>query len=254
MVIDINEVLCYCKCPMLYKFKYVDETNNKNINILEKYDYDIHKTLYSYFAIIQNKEIGTLHALKKAWGEFWLKNKSPYDIIYSEPTSWRDTYDNKRKQGINAIFMFYQTFKDKPGIPIILNQKYKIAITKNITLTGTFELVRAVNIDDKDYIEIIDFKTNDRAYNKISINNDIEITAMSYAFRKIFNTKENNVIYYGIDKGKFESSTRSEADYDIMLNTISNVAKAIYNKMFYICPDEKCLSCPYKTKCSEHFS
>lgn len=231
---------------MYYKYRYVDNIDVNVISILDKYDIDMHKSIYLYFIKVQNGDIVNIDTLKRSWGRLWLGNKTIYDIMYQEPSSWRNTKNEKRKKGIESIVHIYNYYSKNIGCPIVINKKYKIKINKAITLTGNFEIIRELN----DNIEIIHFKTGDKLHDSFCVNNDLELTAASYAFRKLFGTKENAIIYHGIDKHKIKTTTRNENSYKILLNTIVNVCKCIYNNIFYICPEEdKCYNCVYKNHC-----
>lgn len=250
MDIDIREVIDYCRCPMYYKFKYQsDDIKTQTINVLEKYEVDIHRTLYSFFSLVQNGEPVGLINLKRTWGSLWIGSKSAGEVLYADPASWRDTHNEKRKKGITTIVNFYDRFKDKIGFPIAVNKRYRVLINKGVYLTGAFEVIREVSNKDKSIIEIIDFKVDDKQHNKLNIDKDLEITAASYAFRKTFNTVEDRILHYGLDKNKVNYTNRNEEDYKMLAHTVKCVAISIHNKLFYACPDSKCYSCTYKPVC-----
>jgi hypothetical protein len=233
---------------MYYKFKYeLPELKSDVINVLEKYDRDMHKTIYSFFAAVQNHEMVSLGAMKRTFGTLWIGNKDSASMLYAEPSSWRDTHNERRKRGINTVINVFNAFKDNPGFPIVINKPYSIKLSNTITLTGTWEIVREV--DNK--IQLIDFKVEDKLHNRIHIDKDIEITAACMAFDKIFDTKIDSVVYYGLDKNKAHVTNRNEDDFKVLTHTVTCVAKAIHNKLFYACPSNKCYSCMYKSVCSK---
>lgn len=251
MKIDISEIIDYCFCPMLYKFRYKDtHLKTKYINTIEKYDVDMHKVVYSFFSLIQAKEPVSIEMLKRTWGSLWLGNKTKHEIAFSEPSTWRDTHNEKRKDGLKAILKFFDKFSLKPGWPIAVNKKYEVEIAKNLILTGTWEVIREVD----GHIEIIDFKVDDKLHNKISIEKDLSVTAASYAFRKSFGTKEDALSYYGLSKGKKHNTGRTTDDYKMLVHTVKCVAIAVKNNLFYACPDSKCFSCPYKHMCNSNLN
>lgn len=255
MDIDIKEVIDYCQCPMLYKLKYCSpELKTKYINILEKYDHDIHKTIYSFFASIQENRSTSIGVLTHIWGKLWIGNKSMHDIIYADTTSWRDTQNERRKKGISTILNIFNMYKNSPGLPLVINKQYKVPITKSINLTGTWEIIRETQSDNTKVIEIIDYRVDDKFHNKINLHHDLEMSAASYAFREIFITNEDRIIYYGLEKNKIQHTSRDKDDYEILKHTVKCVATAIHNKLFYACPDSRCYSCSYKGVCNDNFS
>lgn len=246
MILDIKEVMDYCSCPMYYKLKYMNKSLKSNdVDILEKYNNDIHKTIYSFFANLQNFDQISISAMKRTFGMLWIGKKDVPNILI-QSSSWRDTRNRKRKSGINTIVNIFDTFKDNPGFPLIINKKYSVKINENITLTGTWEIIREV--DHK--IQLIDFKIGDKFRNRFIADTDLEITAGAYAFNKSFGTTLDNIMYYGLDKNKIHYTNRDKAKYDILLNTINCVAKSIYNKLFYVYPSDKCQQCIYNSICN----
>lgn len=237
---------------MLYLYRYKLGSSIKAINIREKYDHDIHKVVYNFFAVIQNNESLNINHLKRAWGSLWLGNKTGDDIILSTPSTWRDSANSKRKDGIQAIIRFFDKFKGNPGYPIAVNHPYKVSIGDGIIVLGTWEVIREVeDLPGQRVVEIIDFKVDDKLYNKVHFQNDIEITAMSYAFRETFNEVEDRILYYGMNKGANTEVTRSESDYEFMKHTVKDVVKSIQNDIYYARVGGDCYHCPYRRECEK---
>lgn len=250
MDIDIREVLDYCFCPMMYKHKYLNKSKKKKkISIIEKYEYDIHRAIYSFFNALQNNESVTLREVTRIWGSLWLGNKTKYDIVYSKSLSWGVIENERRKRGVDTLVYVFNYYRKDPGILLAINHPYKVDLGDNIFLTGSWELIREIKDKDIQIIEIIDFKNNDKVHNKVAVGNDLEITAASYAFRKTFNTKEDVIVYFGLDKKKVHKTTRSERDFKVLEHTVKCVAYAINHNLFYANPDSKCYTCPYRLVC-----
>lgn len=250
MILDIKEVIDYCHCPMLYKFKYENvDLKTPTISVLEKYDHDIHKTAYALFTLSQVHGKVPLSGLKSVWGGLWIGTKTPTEILYADPSSWRDRHNEKRKRGIDVVINIYNRFSDNPGFPIAVNKPYSLQISKDLTLTGTWEVIREVDRNGKQYIELIDFKIDDKLHNKIHVDKDLEVTAASYAFFKTFQSREDRILYYGLEKDKVHITSRTEDDFKVLIHTVKCVASAIRNRLFYACPDDKCYSCSYRPIC-----
>ena len=130
LVIDIKDVVDFCFCPYYYNIKYKlkDETN-----IRQLYDKSLHNTFYAYLRSLQEDKLNnTLEFLKYRWGKEWIKYKNAKDILITPSSFQRDSIENKRKQGIDAIFNFNDMkseiinglmpiLSDKTGrVPIIL--------------------------------------------------------------------------------------------------------------------------------------
>jgi len=250
MIIDIKEVLDYCYCPMLYKFNNENaDFKNKNINLREKYNKDIHSCAYAFFALIQNEDVVSLSGIKRTWGTLWIGDKSATDIVYAAPLILKDSESGLRKKGIATVINIYNKFKDNPGLPIMINKKYIIDIGDGLRLTGSFEIVREVEVNGEKIIELIDFKTEDKTRNTTYVNNDLEITSSSLAYETLFEEKLDRVIFYGLDKNKMVVTKRNEEDYNMLKHTVKMVSICIKNNIFYVAPGTKCFDCIYKKKC-----
>lgn len=249
IIINIQEVLDYAYCPMMYKYKYIDNLGDRYKTELEKYDICMHKCIYNFFTQAQFNKISIAN-LKASFASNWIKTNSITNIIYSEPSSWRDTENEKRKQGIEAIIKFYNLIKDNVGIPLVINKDYKVQMTSKIYLTGTFEVIREVaNKKGDKNIEILSIISDGKFYNDMCLEKDLKVSAASYAFRKTFETREDIIKFYSIDKSKMYNTNRNKEDYKMLLNTVVNVCKCIHNEIFYICPTKKCHKCAYKKLC-----
>lgn len=241
--VSIYEVLSYGYCPMLYKHLYVDNILRKNITLDNEYNDAIKKSIYGYLIASLDGNPNFSH-IKSSWGRIWIKDKKTIEYLYSNPSSWRDTHNEKRKLGISCLKSFYDFYNDKPFYPVFMNKEYSINIG-SVKLIGTFDVVLEYN----DKIYILCFKTSDKNFNSININKDLEITAMSYAFKKLFGTKENEIIIFNTNKGNYTYTKRNNKDYELFEESILNIYKSIYNNIFYISPNQKCNKCSCKNIC-----
>lgn len=252
--LDIDELMAYCHCPMYYYLKYRHhDKKNHYVNTIEKYNLDLHRAVYSFYSMIQNGESPSLSILKRAWGRLWIGKKSAEEFIVTTPTSWRDSYESRRKRGIDSIVKFYEQFKVNPGFPLAINTPYELQLGGDLILTGRWEIIREVEVrPGQREIQLLNFKVDDKVHNAIYMEKDLDITASSYAFRQQFNQCEDRLICYGLDKGKFHSVVRDETEYNMLKHTARCVQQAIDQQLFYACPKASCYQCLYRNQC-HHF-
>ena len=244
--ISLDEVIDYAKCPMLYKLKYVDKIGTEYTNLINKYKEDIKTIIYSsLYKIVEFENIQIEH-LKIAWGKLWIKDKRKSNIIFSETLSNKDTYNERRKSGLDALLYFHKEFKD-PGIPIAINKEYEIDISNNLVLTGKFELIRKY----KSSIDTAIFKLDENHLQKLSLQYDLELNALNIANKKYINSMNKTITMYNLDKKKKININIKNLNEETFKNTVLNIYKAIYNKLFYIVPSERCVSCIYKDICTK---
>lgn len=244
--ISINEVLDYGFCSMYYKYKYIDNLSDNNININKEYNEAIKKTIYGFLSSLQDNDL-SFNTIKHIWGRIWIKQKDVINLIYQKPKTWRDSHNEKRKLGIYSLNNFYEFITKESNIPLIYNQPYNIKIG-DISLMGEFEIIREINKST----QIIIIKNSNRNFNNIHLEKDLEVTATSLAFRKTFDTVEDDIVIFNSEKGNFKHTIRDEDDYKLLYNTVKKILVCINNNIFFACPNERCYNCLYRKICLEH--
>lgn len=200
---------------------------------------------------MQNGTLSTgIKFLKKRWGEEWVKQKTNSQIICTPSAIKRDTYDAKRKAGIDAIITF-NDIMNVPQFPIIINTPYKIPISKGLILRGVYEYVRELERKDgTKVIQIMKFRSeNNRFQIESQMNHDLELTAAAMAFKHMFNVESFELVYVDIYKKKAITSFRSQKDYDLLKETVRSVALSLKNHIRCVSPDKRCYHCEYRNIC-----
>jgi len=247
--IDIQEVVDFCFCPYYYDLKYKDK---KEINIKNLYDKSLHETFYAYLLALQQDTLtNTLEFLKYQFGKEWInyKKNKEYNLISSAMK--RDSYNRKRKKGIDAIFKFNDLMNKDRQLPIIVNHKYEIEICKNIILTGTFEYVRELTLKDKQkVIQIVKFiSESNRSFTNMARQNDLTLIAASYAFENLFDIDYFQSVVIDIEKGKATTSYYAKKEYELLKKTVESTVICMRNDIKCISPDFRCYNCEYRNVC-----
>lgn len=247
LTLDIKDVIDYSWCPKYYELKN-DNPNERNLK--EAYDEALHRCFYTYLFSLQNDTLtDSLKTLKYRWGKEWVKQKTNSEIICTPSALKRDTYDAKRRAGIDAILTF-DKLMNTSQCPILINRQYSVQIG-NVTLTGTWEYVREVEIDGRKVIQILKFRTENNRFQVLSqMHHDLELTAAALAFNKMFNAPEVQLVYVDIYKKKMMTSYRTEKDFKLLEETVTSVAKCIKHNIRCISPDKKCYHCEYRDICA----
>ncbi len=248
--IDIKDVIDYCRCPQYYKLKKNDPNN---YNLKEAYDICLHKCFYAYLVGLQQDDIRNgIDTLKTRWGKEWIKQKKNSQIVCTPSSFKRDTYDAKRKAGIDAIFTFYDIMQKEAQFPIVINRQYEIPITSKIALVGTWEYIREIERNGDSVIQILKFKTESNKFRtNHQINHDLELTAAALAFQTMFSPSKFELAYVDIYTKKMLVSHRSQEDFDLLKHTVISVVKSMRNDIQCIAPGPICYHCEYRNVCSE---
>lgn len=246
--VSIQELIDYAKCPVYYFFKYKSpEYKTEAISLIEKYDDDIHKVIYYAFSRASEGDSIDIKDVKSSWGRAWIKDKRKVSIMFNESLSRKDTYNELRKRGIHSLLQFQKVFSLEPGFPIAINKPYEIQVSKNLTVTGNFELIRENTFKQ---IEVMTFKTDEHSNVKVVKDNDLKLMASSIAAEEYLGSKDIHHVMYQVDKYNFTRHTEDTINKDLFIFSVNNIFKAMYNKLYYMAPSNDCYFCPYKDICN----
>ena len=133
------------------------------------------------------------------WGKEWIDKKTNSEIALTPSSAKRDSYESKRKAGIDAIITF-DKLMNVYQFPVIINHQYEVKLTDDIILTGTWEYVREMlNDDGTREFQILKFRTEDNRFHVTrQARHDLELTAASFAFNKTFHQKNPKLMYVDI--------------------------------------------------------
>ena len=253
LVIDIKDVISFCFCPRFYKYF----KRNNVINLRTLYDLSIHNTIYNYLYALQNDRLkSTIEFLKYQWGKSWIsfRKNSLKDVLIEASSFNADTFENKRKKGIDAIFRFEEIMSKDRQLPLVVDHKYEIEILPNIILTGSIEYVRELTVEDNKIIQVIKFVPEINQFvTHMQLKYNLELIAMSYAFEKLFTTKNFQPVTINIENGKIDTEFYTEKEYNILKETVKSVIMCIQNDINCVSPNKQCYHCEYRNTCMKDF-
>ena len=251
MKLSLDEIQEFLHCPMFYSFRHQDkEIKTPYLDLYEKYDQDIKKFMHAYHAQLQNGDAVDGATVKRIWGSLWIGQKNKQELIFVETGDKRDTWNEKRKQGIENLLGYHNKGTKNIGTPILVNHEFEVEVTKGVIITGVFDLIQELN----GRVELVTYVSDSKKITSAMFQKDMKITALSFAFRKIFGEKQDETVVYLVDKNKRVLTRRTENDYKIFQESVKNIAISIKNDIFYINPNPRCIGCLYKENCSNFIS
>jgi hypothetical protein len=254
----IQDIMDFLACPQLYIYRKSDldpstgARGRINPNtIREQYDKALHKSIAFLFHSVQNGYYPSLAELKQKWGYLWVKPRMEKEDVRFRSTSWRDVHEIKRKQGWEKLQRVWEHFRENPGTPILIDYDYSIPFN-GTTLEGTIDLVRVVkNEAGREYVELIEFITDERYAPFVHIRRDWRVTAAAAAFRKMIQVNVEKIVYHGIISGRLTETTRDENDERRLFDLMRQVTTALEHDIHYPVFSERCLTCPYEILCEK---
>lgn len=257
--ITVDELHTYLHCPAKYRFEFIHGIQGEKSKS-EKFKEALHKTIYYFFYSVMNEKLPTLANLKDKWAatcEAYFGDEIKKESILSIRPGFNK--DGRRDilhypefiKGMEMLNHFYQFNKDNPGTPIAVDYDYRVAMG-DVIIKGKFELIREIvdKEDGKRYIEIVDFKTNDRPLEYVLVKNDMNLMLASYAFRNLFKTEEDRTKYHYMSSGRDIVVRFKGNDYGRIQSIVHGVTHGIREKHFYPRQTFMCKNCGHKDICA----
>jgi chemotaxis protein histidine kinase CheA len=155
-------------------------------------------------------------------------------------------------EGTSMVINFYRQNQFKKVLPIAVDYSFNIPVG-NHNLVDSLELIRQVkDPQDGDIVEVVDFKTSDYKPDIFTTTHDLRLTIQVYAYRKLFNVKEQRILYHFLKGGKEIYSFRDDDEMRRLELTINGVATAIESGLFYPHYSFLCNACPLRMECNNH--
>jgi CRISPR/Cas system-associated exonuclease Cas4 (RecB family) len=251
VIISINEIIDYSKCPMYYFLKYRSGMTTDKIDLVEKYESDLHRVIYYSFSKLQENELIRVEDIKAMWGRLWVKDKRRADILFSDSSMHKDTYNSKRLVGLDSLLNFRKTFVlENQGYPVLVNQDYKVKVDKDLTLTGKFDaVIEITNEKGEKEIHTCLFRS-DRDVPKMTQEYDLKYHADAFAIEKMVKNIDLKHMVYYIEKNKVVIKNDSSMNRDMFLHNVKTIGNLINSDVFYMSVSDNCQKCIYREICS----
>jgi hypothetical protein len=241
--LNVDEIGLYMDCPMMFHLKKECEIPNQEYSTIDqKYITELKKVIYFFFNMLVSDTPTSLYHLKKEWEKVWVKRRTKKEVLV--PTNNKAIGWNKKKErdGLDVIIKMFDYFNELKFDIVATDTEYVLSYNKGKTISGILPLIIVQNEKTK----IIDFRFSNEDF---SIKNDIKLTAMSAAYRKYFNDKEESVCIYLLDKGKLIESKRDIEDYKILIRNCKEIDKSIKKNITIRNIGKRCEECQFDILC-----
>lgn len=246
MHVTLEQVLDYIECPVIYHLKHRCGIKFRP-SVEHDFDETIHKAIASFYTNLMSGKIMTAEQMKNKWDALWAKDLTKQQIIGAS------TNDPKRilhVKGVEMLVHFHQRALkgDGPGIPICINEDFSVEIGRHL-LTSKWELIREGRKKGKPIVEVVDFKTLEKKPSWYMAKQDLSLSAQSLGFRKLFQAKEDRIVFHYIKHGKEYYTSRDSNDIRKFMKIIHQVATSMEKNIIYPRQSIKCKKCRYNAHC-----
>lgn len=245
--ISPSQINTYLRCPAQYFFSYV-----QGIKIPPKSAMTKGKAVHSGIEYNYKQKIESREDLKVS--EILEYTAAEFEKL-AEETDWQGVDKGKEKDSTIDLTKLYQTEVAPETQPIAVEQKIEVAFENtDYTLLGIIDL-----IDEEKRIR--DTKTTARTPSEDSLQNSLQLSAYSLAYRTIKGEEETGIqldylVATKTPKVVKLSANRTQKEIDRFLSITGTVAHNISCQNFYPNPTNMMCSpvnCGYWEKCIQTF-
>lgn len=236
MKLSYSAISTYQKCPLSYKYLYVDKLPTKPSHYLS-FGNSIHSAL-EFFYRVDKPEPYSLEELLGELERVWLAEGYESEALEQE----------YKAKGQAILSQFYSDNLPSFAVPLAIEKRFYLDFD-GVTLSGVIDRVdRAENGD----IEIIDYKTNAKLPPKAKLNTDLQLPIYHMAAKKLYGVAPKKLTLYFLVPNEKVSTTKTKTDIAKAQSTIHAVAKNIGEEKFAPFRNPLCPWCDFIERCPLH--
>ncbi|MBI4733296.1 MAG: PD-(D/E)XK nuclease family protein [Rubrobacteridae bacterium] len=232
MRLSYSAISTYQKCPLSYRFLYVDKLPTKPSHHLS-FGNTIHSVLEFFYKT--GPAPVSLERLLQELEDKWLREG------YQSPELEQEFKD----KGRSILSQFYKDNFEAFALPLAVEKRFGLDID-GVTVSGIIDRIdRHPNGD----LEIIDYKTNAKLPPKTKIATDLQLPIYHMAAQKLFGEAPKKVTLYFLVPNQKMSAQKTNADIDRTKKTILSVAGCIEKERFAPFKNPLCPWCDFIELC-----
>lgn len=236
MRLSYSAISTYQKCPLSYKFLYVEKLPTKPSHYLS-FGSSIHSAL-EFFYKVETAQPYDLDRLLQELDNVWLS----------------DGYESKaqerqyKEKGRTILTQFYHENLPSFAVPEAVEKRFSLDMD-GIALVGVIDRVDRLSSGG---LEIIDYKTNEKLPPKSKINTGLQLPIYHMAVEEMYGVAPEKVTLYFLVPNKRISARKTKTDVTRAKDTIFRVADGIRGKKFDPQKGPLCPWCDFIELCPVH--
>ena len=238
MRLSYSAISTYQKCPLSYKFLYVDKLPTKPSHYLS-FGSSIHAAL-EFFYRVEVPEPCDLEELLQELDNVWLRDGYEGEALEQE----------YKEKGRAILTQFYRENAPSFGVPVAVEKRFAIDMD-GITLSGIIDRIDRL---EGGGLEIIDYKTNGKLPPKTKINTDLQLPIYHMAAEQLYGIAPQKVTLYFLVPNERVSARKTKTDIKRALAAIRKVAEGIGAQNFDPFKNPLCPWCDFIESCPLHMN
>ncbi len=261
----MQQIQDYLRCPMMYNLRYRLKMEAP-INVYDAYERLMNDTIaYMYYNIMDNHTLISSAQFKRKWESLWWPDDVEDPMVFvltpmygSIPKdgrkSKREGIEARRKrlalEGWSILNNLHRQVSANPGEPIAVQHEFTLPIGEH-HVSSQIDLAQIVKMPIGQRIELVHFYVRRNTPDAFEVRNNLKTTFQSYAFRQLFQTREDTIIYYYLHKGERLSTHRDKRDFSRLEAILDNVCTSIEQQLFFPRHSFYCDTCYLQDPCSQ---
>jgi putative RecB family exonuclease len=245
-----SQLLCYLQCPLQYHFQYELGISWDKTPSAVLFGGAMHKGIEKANRLLMDGGID-IRAVKAEYATAWKDTTSAEDI------AWKEDPGELYQKGGELLDLYCLEMASQKPTEVELPFRLPIVDPQTGLFISQRDLVGkidAIFTDDT----IIEIKTTGRSPVQQEVDQNLQITLYSWAYRMLFGKPERAIKVVNLVKTKdpkisVVETQRTERDHSWLLGTTFQVLRAIDQKLFYPNPigGFGCFNCQYQQHCKE---
>jgi putative RecB family exonuclease len=248
---SVSQLTCYLQCPLQYYFQYELGMAWEKTPSAVVFGSTIHTAVEAINrGLMEGQPIKNIEA-ENVFLDSWKYNLKENQI------SWKEDPTELSEKGKVLIQLYYDQMRYEK--PTDVELPFRLPLID--PLSGLFVEKRdvvgkidAIVVEDT----IIEIKTSGKSPVQQEIDQNIQLTLYSWAYRMLFGSNERNIKVISLVKTKepkivVTETQRTKRDHSWLIATIAQVIRGIELRLFYPNPigGFGCFNCQYNTYCKE---
>lgn len=246
-----SQLMAYLQCPLQYYFQYEEGIAWKTTPSAVAFGGVMHKALERLNESLYLEEPPKLDQITDDFIRYWTQEVEGNNISWAKPEESAELMT----KGQEMLAIYYDAFKEVK--PKAVEQMFRVPILD--PTTGLYVVQRDIvgKMDMLGEGVIYEIKTSGRTPGQEEIDNNLQITIYSLAYRFIYGRPESVirvVVLVKTKQPKLEvvETKRTEKDHTRLVKLVDKILKQIENKVFYPNPvGFSCSGCQYRQECED---
>lgn len=135
----------YQVCALLYDYRHVrslyEPIHGRDI-LANRYEDTLKKVISFFFYKKQSGNTPSYNSIINRWEKLWFpKEMTAYDIAVEQHESWHGNLVSYNTDAAVALMKFHEDFAESDWDPLLIEEKFLVALSREIRVSGSFDLV-----------------------------------------------------------------------------------------------------------------